>query len=126
MCALAVLAIVPCLASGAEASNAGKKSKNLVHGSVVSMQKDGDKAGSITISVHHGKKAAATAPVEKTFKISAGTTFQIVQGKKGAVETKTADFSAIEKGSKVLIVLNGTEATSVKIIKKGKGKKKNV
>jgi uncharacterized protein involved in tellurium resistance len=127
MCALWVLTVVPGLVVAAVPGNGTKKAKNLIHGQVVAVQKGGDKTGSITVTVHHKKKNAnSAAPVEKTVKISTGTTFEIVQGKKGAVQSRPADFGSVQKGQNILIFLNGGEATAVKIVKKGNGKKKNV
>ncbi len=127
---LIALTLVIALAGNARTATldaGGKKGNRPVHGKVVSVQKDA-KGGSITIQVHHHKKKGAattdaTPPVEKTFQITANTKFQIVQGKKGAVSQKDADISAVTKGEHVLIFHNGTEATEVKIVIKGKGKK---
>jgi hypothetical protein len=128
--ALAII-LVLCLAgvSGAAVTGkGGKKGKHLVHGRVVSVQMDANNKGSgtITVLVHHHKKGekggTAEAPVEKTFKVSAGTKFTILSGKKGAVQQQAADASALQKGDHVLIS-GGTNATDVKIIRRGKGKK---
>jgi hypothetical protein len=122
-----VLALVPGLAGSAgaavTAANAAQLKKHVVHGHVVSVQNAGGKT-SITVLVHHHKKqgGAAAASVEKTFTVSAKTTFALVQGKKGAVQQKPADISAVQKGANVLIFHNGTEASDVKIVHKGKKK----
>ncbi len=130
---LLALTLIPFLTGSAGAAvvgaNGAKKGNKPVHGQVVAVQLDAAKGnGSITIRVHHHKKdSTPAAPVEKTFKLSAGTKVQIVQGKKGAVEQKAADMSALQKGENVLILHNGDDATDVKIVKKGKlkGAKKN-
>jgi hypothetical protein len=81
-------------------------------------------SGTITVLVHHHKKGGtAKASVEKTFKVSAGTKFTILSGKKGAVQQQAADASAVQKGDHVLISPGGTGVTDVKIIRRGKGKK---
>jgi hypothetical protein len=133
---LITLILVPSLASAAgaldKAGKGSKKGNRPVHGKVVAVQNDAGKdTGSITIQVHQHKnqKAAATggaAPVEKTFKVTSGTKFQIVQGKKGAVQQKDASFAAVQKGEHVLILHQGDEATDVKVVTKGKGKKKTL
>jgi hypothetical protein len=126
---LVALVLIPCLAGSAGAAVAGngaKKGKNIVHGQVVSVQMDAGKStGTITIQVHKHKKAdAGTAPVEKTFKLSAGTKVEIVKGKKGAVTQNAADLSAVQKGQHVFIHFSGNDVSDVKIVKKGKGKDK--
>jgi hypothetical protein len=123
------LALVLCLAGTAgaveKAGKGAKKGKHPVHGKVVAVQKDdGKDSGTITIQVHHKKKgAAAAAPAEKTFKVSSATKYQLFQGKKGAVSQKDAAFADIKKGTHVMIVHKGEEASDVKIIAKGKAKK---
>ncbi len=132
---LIVLVLVPSLASAAGAlDTAGKGSKKggrHVRGKVVAVQKDGGKdTGTITVQLHRGKKkktaangGTAPAPVEKTFKVTASTKFQVFQGKKGAVRQKDSSFAELQKGENVLILHNGDEATDVKVVTKGKGKK---
>jgi hypothetical protein len=104
--------------------------KHYIHGQVVSVQMDanGKGSGTITVLVHHHKKGATSneAPVEKTFKVSNATTYAIVQGKKGAVQQQSADVSAVQKGSHVLLTHNADQVSDVKIVRKGKGNKKNV
>lgn len=123
--ALVVVALVPYIAGAAESTTAAKKDKNFVQGYVVSVQKDGDKVGSITVRLKAKKKAASTAaPVEKTYKVTANTKFTVISGKKGAVQQAEGDFSKVQAGGRVVLVHNGSEATDVKVLKKGKGKKK--
>jgi hypothetical protein len=128
---LIALALVPYLAGNAGAAvmagKGAKKEKHPVHGQVVAVQMDGNKtSGTITVLVHHHKKSAtAAAPVEKTFKVSASTKFEIVKGKKGAVAQQATDVNAVQKGQHIFLFHNGDEATDVKIVKKGKGKNKN-
>jgi hypothetical protein len=128
---LIALALVVCLTSttrAADNANGAKKGKHLIHGQVVSVQMDANNKGAATITVlvhHHKKGATNTAPVEKTFKVSAGTKFELVQGKKGAVQQNAADVTTMQKGDHVLISHSGTDATDVKIVRKGKGAKKN-
>jgi hypothetical protein len=111
---------------GAGATNG--KHKHMVHGQVVAVQMDAAKGtGTITVRVHHHNKGgAAAASVEKTFTISANTKVEMVSGKKGAVQQAASNMGAVQKGEHVLIFHNGTNATDVKIVHKGKATKKNV
>jgi len=123
---LCALTLVVGLAGGADAAKGSGKSKNMVHGYVTAVDGDATKGGSITIRVQHKKKGASgAAAVEKTVKFSASTRFEVVQGKKGAVQTKAADLTSVQKGEHVLVILNGADATDVKVIKKGKAKKQS-
>jgi hypothetical protein len=115
------------LTAHAEAARFGSKTKKLIHGTVVSVQNDGDKGGTIIVRLHHKKnRNDAAPPVEKTVQISTSTKFELVQGRKGAVETKPAEFNSVQKGERVLVFLDSGVATDVKIVKKGKAKKKTV
>jgi hypothetical protein len=125
---LIALALAGCLAAPATAAvvgGTGKGHKNVVHGKVVSVQMDANKGtGTVTILVqHHKKNSTGAAPVEKTFKLSASTKFELVQGKKGSVQQSSSDVSAVQKGEQVLIFHNGGDATDVKIVRKKKAKK---
>jgi hypothetical protein len=132
---LVVLALVPSLASASvtldKAGKGSKKGDRHVRGKVVAVQKDSGKdTGTITVQVHQGKKKKTAAnggtappPVEKTFKVTASTKFQVFQGKKGAVQQKDSSFGELQKGATVLILHNGDEATDVKVVTKKKGKK---
>jgi hypothetical protein len=110
------------------AGNGKKAGKHLVHGKVVAIQMDAGKGtGTLTVEVHHHKKNAASpsAPVQQTFKLTAGTKVEVVQGKKGAVQQTPANVGAVEVGQHVVIYHSGTDASDVKIVKKGKGKNKS-
>lgn len=128
---LLTLAIVLVLAGAVSAADGkkgkkpgGKTGNHPVHGKVIDVKKDRDKdAGTITVQVHHKKKGGASAVVERTFKVTPGTKFEIVQGKKGSAEQKSATFANVHKGEHVRIAHIGVEAKDVKIVVKGKGKK---
>jgi hypothetical protein len=125
---LVVLALLPCMVGAAEAGKGAKKNKNIVQGTVVSVQKaDAKGEGSITLRLRTKKKQASapSTPVEKTFKVTANTKFEVIAGKKGNVQKAAGDFSKVQKGGRVLVFVNGAEATDVKLLKHGKVKKKN-
>jgi hypothetical protein len=127
---LIALALVFCLASQARAvvtaGNGTKSGKNTIHGKVVAVQTDGKGTGSITVEVRHHKNkgTSPSTPVQKTFKLTAGTKVEIVQGRKGAVQQTPANVGAVQVGQHVVIFHSGTDAADVKIVQKGKGKNK--
>jgi hypothetical protein len=127
---LLALVLVPCVAGPAGAALVGtatKASKHPMHGKVVAVQVDAAKgSGTLTIEVHHHKKGTSpSTPVQKTFKLTTGTKVEVVQGRKGAVQQQPATVGAVEVGQHVVIYHSGTDASDVKIVKKGKGKNKN-
>jgi hypothetical protein len=112
----------------------GKKGARAIHGTVVSVSKDKDKdSGTLTVQVRSHKKknqANATAPVERTFKVTEATKFQLTKrtkgqkGQKAQVEQSPAKFASVHKGEHVTIQASGDVASDVKILQGGKKKNK--
>jgi hypothetical protein len=113
------------------------KKKKGVRGVVTSVERDKDqaKAGTITLKVQPGKKAAANpgAAEEKKFKVGEGTKFAHVSkvaGQKGQFDVKPAAFADVAKGYLVEVVAgagdnNPVEKVSIvktKVKKKKKAK----
>jgi hypothetical protein len=127
---LIALTLVFCVASQARAvvtaGNGTKSGKNTIHRKVLAVQMDGKGTGSITVAVHRHKNkgTSQSTPVQKTFKLTAATKVEIVQGRKGAVQQKPANVEAVQVGQHVVIFHSGTDASDVKIVQKGKGKNK--
>jgi hypothetical protein len=112
----------------------GKKGAHPIHGTVVSVSKDkGKDSGTLTVQVRSPKKKSqtnATAPVEKTFRVTDATKFQFTKrvkgqkGQKGQVEQSPATFANVQKGEHVIIQASGDIAADVKILQGGKKKNK--
>lgn len=111
----------------------GKKGARPVQGTVVSVSKDKDKGtGTLTVQVraHKKKNQANATPVEKTFKVTDATKFQLTKRVKGAkgqkaqVEQTPGTFANVENGAHVIVQANGDLAGDVKILQGGKKKKK--
>jgi hypothetical protein len=125
---LTALGLALCLTAAAPAAAKGKKASAGVRGVVESVDKD-----SLTIKVAQKKKkgeAAAPAPEEKKFKLSADTKYEVikitkaaVKGEKPTTETKEGTFDSIHKGDVVQVLANGDLATKVSVIDMGKKKK---
>jgi hypothetical protein len=127
---LTALGLVLCLtaAAPAAAKAKGKKANAGVRGVVESVDKD-----SLTVKVPQKKKkgeAAAPAPEEKKFKLSADTKYEVIKitkaaakGEKPTTETKEGTFDSIHKGDLVQVLANGDLATKVSVIDMGKKKK---
>jgi hypothetical protein len=105
-----------------------KKKGNTVAGTVVEVKKDKDKdEGTITVKIQAKKKKDAGAPAtaeEKTFKVTTATKFEKVSGKKGEQQVTAANFAAVHKGEHVRLTVKDGTAEDVKILSKGKKKKK--
>jgi hypothetical protein len=126
---LTALGLALCLtaAAPAPAKAKGKKASPGVRGVVETVDKD-----SLTIKVAQKKKkgeAAAGAPEEKKFKLSADTKYEVIKitkaakGEKPTRETKEGTFDSIHKGDVVELLANGDLATKVSVIDMGKKKK---
>jgi hypothetical protein len=126
---LTALGLALCLtaAAPAAAKAKGKKASPGVRGVVETVDKD-----SLTIKVARKKKkgeAAAGAPEEKKFKLSADTKYEVIkitkaaEGEKPTRETKEGTFDSIHKGDVVELLANGDLATKVSVIDMGKKKK---
>ena len=111
----------------------GKKGTGLVQGTVVSVSKDKDKeSGTFTVQVrsHKKKNQANATPVEKTFKVTDATKFQLTKrvkgqkGQKSQVEQSPGTFANVQNGAHVIIQANGDLAGDVKILQGGKKKNK--
>ncbi|HZT81300.1 MAG TPA: hypothetical protein VFA26_13815 [Gemmataceae bacterium] len=115
--ALALAAAASAAPGNAKGKGKGKKGHG-VHGVVAKVDNDGNH-GTITVKVK-AKKGGTAA--EKTFKVTKGTTFQRVSGKKGEKQTGSAVFADVKAGERVAIVARGDVAEKVTIT--GKAKKK--
>ncbi|HBI45651.1 MAG TPA: hypothetical protein DDY78_22785 [Planctomycetales bacterium] len=118
--AAGVLALIAS-ASSVQAKAGGKKDHG-IHGVVMSIDKDG---GTITVKTggkKHKKTSVETPVVERTFKVTTGTTtFTKVshkpgaaKGEKGSLETTAATFDQLKMGDHVSIVAKDDAAVEVK------------
>ncbi len=117
-----VLVLAASVQAGPSKVKKGKKGARPVRGVVVAVQKDKDKdSGTITVRVQAKKKnAAAQPPVERTFRVSPATRFELVGGKKGQQTNLPSTFAAVHRGEHVVIQHHGNQAVDVKIAKRGK------
>jgi hypothetical protein len=116
------LALAASVHAGPNKVKGGKKAAHPVRGVVVAVQKDQDKdSGTITVRVQAKKKnGVAPAPVERTFRVTPATRFELVAGKKGQPVNEPSTFVAVHKGEHVVIQHDGNQAVDVKIAKRGK------